>query len=67
MKLRFSYLALLLFLVSEAFAQRLPLGAIPEHYQLTFTPDFNTNTFAGVETIDVKLTKPANSITLNAA
>ena len=67
MKLRFSYLASVLFFVSAAFAQRLPLGAIPEHYQLTFTPDFKTNTFAGVETIDVKLTKPANSITLNAA
>jgi aminopeptidase N len=57
----------LLLLLSPAFAQRLPKGAIPQHYQLTFTPDFNTDTFAGEEIIDLKLTKPASSITLNAA
>src|SRR5262249_15748220 len=57
----------LLLLLSPAFAQRLPEGAIPQHYQLTFTPDFNTDTFAGEEIIDLKLTKPASSITLNAA
>src|SRR5256885_12043736 len=48
-------------------AQRLPAGAIPEHYQLTLTADCSTNTFAGEEIIDLKLTKPVNSITLNAA
>ena len=58
----------LLFLFANvAFAQRLPDGAVPQHYQLTFTPDFNTDTFVGEELIDLKLTKPANSITLNAA
>jgi len=57
----------LLLLLTPVFAQRLPEGAIPQHYQLTFTPDFNTDTFAGEEIIDLKLTKLANSITLNAA
>src|SRR5918993_220599 len=28
-------------------AQRLPGGAIPEHYELWFAPDFRTDTFAG--------------------
>ena len=57
----------LLLLLTPVFAQRLPEDAIPQHYQLTFTPDFNTDTFAGEEIIDLKLTKLANSITLNAA
>lgn len=67
MKLRFICFGFLLLFASTALGQRLPAGAIPEHYQLTFTPDFNTNTFTGDEIIDVKLTKPASAITLNAA
>ena len=67
MKLRLAYLGVILLFASTMFAQRLPVGAMPQHYQLTFTPDFNTNTFAGEEIIEIKLTKPANSITMNAA
>ena len=48
-------------------AQRLPEGAVPQHYNLTFTPDLAKATFTGEETIDVLLLKPASSITLNAA
>src|ERR1035441_9794659 len=48
-------------------AQRLPGGVRPVHYSLTITPDFGKATFAGTETIDVVLDKPATSITLNAA
>ena len=48
-------------------AQRLPDGAVPQHYNLTFTPDLAKATFTGEETIDVLLLKPASSITLNAA
>jgi aminopeptidase N/puromycin-sensitive aminopeptidase len=50
-----------------AWAQRLPGGVRPEHYSLTITPDLAKATFAGSETIEVVLDKPANAITLNAA
>ncbi|HKW76892.1 MAG TPA: M1 family metallopeptidase [Terriglobales bacterium] len=49
------------------FAQRLPAGVTPQHYDLTFTPDLQKATFSGEETIEVALAKPAASITLNAA
>ncbi len=49
-----------------AFAQRLPGGATPSHYNLSFNIDFPTNSFEGDESIDVALSKPSNSITLNA-
>jgi aminopeptidase N len=48
-------------------AQRLPTGVRPEHYALTLTPDLQTATFRGEETIDVMLDAPSKSITLNAA
>ena len=57
----------LLALPALAFAQRLPEGAAPEHYSLTFTPDFSTDTFAGDEMIDIQLAKPTRTITLNSA
>ena len=50
-----------------AVAQRLPGGVRPEHYALTITPDLAKARFAGEETIEVVLEKPATSITLNAA
>ncbi len=50
-----------------ALGQRLPLGAVPVQYRLTFTPDFQTRTFTGEEVITIRLIKPTNSITLNAA
>src|ERR1039458_8416396 len=69
MIVRRGLLALELVLVGcrGAWAQRLPGGVRPEHYALTITPDLAKATFAGSETIDVVLDKPAKSITLNAA
>ncbi len=49
-----------------AFAQRLPGGAIPDHYSLTVNVNFPNNSFDGDETINLKLDKPANTIILNA-
>jgi aminopeptidase N/puromycin-sensitive aminopeptidase len=49
-----------------AVAQRLPQGVVPEHYDLTFTPDLAKATFIGDEVIRVKVSKPTASITLNA-
>jgi aminopeptidase N len=48
-------------------AQRLPAGVIPEHYDIHFTPDFTTDTFAGRVIISAQLSEAARSITLNAA
>jgi aminopeptidase N len=49
-----------------AFAQRLPGGATPDHYSLTVNVNFPNNSFDGDETINLKLDKPTNTITLNA-
>ncbi len=49
-----------------AVAQRLPGGASPDHYALTVNLNFPTNSYEGDETIDLKLTKPSDTITLNA-
>jgi aminopeptidase N/puromycin-sensitive aminopeptidase len=48
-------------------AQRLPAGVTPQHYALAVTPDLKSATFTGAERIDVILSKPTHSITLNAA
>ncbi|HTJ30049.1 MAG TPA: M1 family metallopeptidase [Acidobacteriaceae bacterium] len=48
-------------------AQRLPDTARPEHYSLTLTPDLKSATFTGKESIDITLTQPSSTITLNAA
>src|SRR5258707_4664185 len=48
-------------------AQRLPTNVIPESYDLTFTPNLEKATFAGEETIHVRLLKPSKTITLNSA
>lgn len=50
-----------------AHAQRLPDTVVPESYDLTFTPNLTKATFAGNETIGVKLLKPTSTVTLNAA
>jgi len=52
---------------SVAGAQRLPEVARPENYKLTFTPNLETATFEGDETISVRVLKPTSEITLNAA
>jgi aminopeptidase N/puromycin-sensitive aminopeptidase len=50
-----------------AHAQRLPDGVIPESYNLSFAPDLAKATFPGEETIHVRLLRPSQTITLNAA
>ena len=50
-----------------AHAQRLPTGVSPTHYTLWFAPDLEKQTFRGKETIDVQISTPRTSITLNAA
>jgi aminopeptidase N len=61
--------AWILFVILPALAgaQRLPDGIVPRHYDLTFTPNLETATFTGQETIDVQVVKPGPAITLNAA
>jgi aminopeptidase N/puromycin-sensitive aminopeptidase len=54
-------------LAPAAQAQRLPTVAHPEHYSLALTPDLKSATFTGSETIDLTLSQPVDSITLNAA
>ena len=58
--------AMALLVCCTAFAQRLPGGAIPSHYDLTFNIEFATNSFEGDESIDLSLAKPTKTITLNA-
>lgn len=48
-------------------AQRLPQTAVPDSYQLSLNPDFSNNTFAGEETIQVRVLKPTSAIVLDAA
>ncbi|HVA00656.1 MAG TPA: M1 family metallopeptidase [Terriglobia bacterium] len=48
-------------------AERLPGAVVPEHYQLKFAPDLVKDSFAGEETIDVRILQPASNVTLNAA
>src|SRR5580658_9539231 len=60
-------LACLLFVSIPTQAQRLPQTVKPEHYGLKLAPDLKAATFTGAETIDVSITEPVDSITLNAA
>jgi aminopeptidase N len=59
-------LAVLLF-ATPALAQRLPATALPIHYDITVAPDLAAATFAGDETIRVRVPKPLSAIVLNAA
>ncbi len=63
----FSILAAIFFLAFAATAQRLPQTVTPDSYQLRFAPDLSSNTFAGEETIQVKISQPTNEIVLHAA
>ncbi len=58
--------AVLLAAAGEAAADRLPTDVTPLHYQLTVTPDFRTATFGGDLTIDLRIEKATDRITLNA-
>ena len=49
-----------------AMAQRLPGGATPDHYALIVNINFPTDSYEGDETIDLTMSKPSNTITLNA-
>ena len=44
---------------------RLPPTVRPVHYDITLTPDLNSFTFHGEETIGLELSAPASSITIN--
>ena len=48
-------------------AQRLPQIAQPENYQLTLSPNVSKGTFAGEETIKVRVLNPTSQIVLNSA
>jgi aminopeptidase N len=67
MKLISTLAGLVCFLTCVCVAQRLPEIAVPDHYKLSFAPDFTKNAFAGEETIAVKVLKPTSQIVLNAA
>jgi aminopeptidase N len=58
--------ALVLFSPRTVLGQRLPTTVIPSHYTLKLAPDLKAATFSGEETIDVNVSQPTNSITLNA-
>ena len=55
-----------LFCPRTTLGQRLPTTVIPTHYTLKLAPDLKAATFSGEESIDVNISQPANSITLNA-
>ena len=46
---------------------QLPRGVIPSHYAISLTPDAAASRFSAHAAITVNVTKPASSITLNAA
>ena len=54
-------------LPASGYAQRLPTNVTPHHYDLSVAPELGTATFTGSERIDVTLTTPSRTITLNAA
>ena len=58
---------IVLLLPAIGLAQRLPTTAVPEHYDLRFTPDLAAETFEGHARIRVRLKQPAKSMTLHAA
>lgn len=66
MRSAFALLFSTLLIAGLARAQRLPQTVLPEHYQITIAPDLQNESFAGDETISVRLTVPARSITVHA-
>jgi puromycin-sensitive aminopeptidase len=53
--------------MAEKRSHRLPTTVTPERYQIRLTPDLTAWTFAGEETVLVKIHEPARQIVLNAA
>src|ERR1022692_1797720 len=66
MKRIFAVMTFVVLTLSLAAAQRLPEGARPENYKLTFTPDLEKAKFEGDETMTIRVLKPTSEITLNA-
>jgi len=64
---KFAFTLVALGLSTGALAQRLPATVVPTHYALWFAPDLQNATFRGRETIDVTVSNPTTTITLNAA
>jgi aminopeptidase N len=56
-----------LLIAAPADAQRLPDAVVPEHYSLWFAPDLDKEAFRGRQTIDVVVTQPTTTVTMNAA
>jgi len=52
--------------VGSAAAQRLPLTAVPEHYDLAFDVDLAQARFTGTETIRVRIPKQTTRVVLHA-
>jgi len=67
MKRIFAVLMFVALTISLAAAQRLPEVARPDNYKLSFNPDLENAKFEGDETISLRVLKPTNDITLNAA
>jgi aminopeptidase N len=67
MRRQFLLWGFFLIIGSYATGQRLPAAVVPDHYELTFTPDFTKDNFSGDEAIQVRLLSPASQIVLHAA
>ena len=67
MKQKIALIVCVLAVAGWARAQRLPKTVLPDHYEITLTPDLKAATFAGVESIQVRVVVPTTSIVLNAA
>ncbi len=50
----------------HASAERLPTTVLPEHYSLALSPNLQTATFSGIESIEVETKEAVRAITLNA-
>jgi len=46
---------------------RLPRSVLPQHYAITWEPDFAAASFRGDETVDVEVKEATNQVVLNAA